>query len=63
METRTMTIGEWLRRCRHLQDFPSWSGAYEFLKIKDALKSRTGMTEEGFWNWMARLRTAAEQET
>jgi hypothetical protein len=59
METQTMTISQWLRRCRHLQDYPSWSGAYEFLKIKDALKEHTGMTEGGFWNWMERLKKAA----
>lgn len=57
----TKSIFEWLKECLYIQRnaaWQGWAGASRFLDIKAGIRQATGMSEDGFNNWLERLKRA-----
>ena len=53
------TIYGWLLECIYIQRNAAglgWAGADMFLQIKQGLREATGMSDQGFENWLERIK-------
>lgn len=53
------SLKDWFLECIYIQDnipWSRWAGAARFIGIKQGLKDATGMSEDGFWAWLDRIK-------
>lgn len=58
MAEETRTIKGWLEEAAYIQRnaaWQGWAGAQKFLAIKHMLKTRCGMSDDGFMAWVDRI--------